>query len=311
METRWRWRIRSATTLLLAALLASCNLPMFPTGPPTRSSQTESRQSESMAPTDSRQSESLPTVTESRLETSESSTVEADPTPTAKPTLTPRPSPSPVPTEAPYIDRDFRNMSEDDLMEYLLIQSMDVYELVFDYGYSLMVSGDQSQLPSGPGRDVWLGTDDEDKFTREFLFTIDERGDIYYYELNEDTWYIHATNAESFMAYIDDDFMVHDDSDDDEVTIYLDEVTWVDDHSAPNGYRILNPAKLWKSYLADLWTDCYVWLYVEEDNDMEIFSVSLDSFLMELLHRGEPMLVSVYLREDGTTIERIIEQYVP
>jgi SpoU rRNA methylase family enzyme len=86
---------------------------------------------------------------------------------------------------------DSLDFTEDELIDYLLFEVPEAYENVMDLGMSVLVTGEITQIPGeGVCRDIWLGTDEEGKFTREILYTVGETGNIYRYDPLKDTWEI-------------------------------------------------------------------------------------------------------------------------
>lgn len=86
---------------------------------------------------------------------------------------------------------DFSSMDDDALVEYLIDAAPEAKALMDEHVLSALVTGETTEFPDGSmGRDVWLGNNNEDAFTREILFTIDASGTIYQYDQVLDMWKI-------------------------------------------------------------------------------------------------------------------------
>lgn len=198
---------------------------------------------------------------------------------------------------------DTADMSDDELIDYLLSEVMEAYEMVEEYGMFALVTGETTEL-EGICRDVWLGTNDDGKFTREILYTISPGGEIYEYNPLEDRWEIRNGDSLTILAYVKLNEVLEDGL----VQILVDEVMWVDDSSQPNGYAIDNEMEDWIPYTATLWTEYYVWVDVQ-DAGMEYFQINLDNFIDEMQERPGGILADVGISEEGIWL--ISERYTP
>ena len=80
-------------------------------------------------------------------------------------------------------------MSSEELIDYLLASVPEAQQLVRQKGMAVLVTGESTKLPeAGYCRDVWLGTDHQDSFVREILFTISKQGMVYKYDPLGDGW---------------------------------------------------------------------------------------------------------------------------
>ena len=80
-------------------------------------------------------------------------------------------------------------MLDPELIELLLSGVPDAYTMVNVYGMDILITGETTYIPgSGECQDIWIGTDHEDKFTREVHYTIGADGNIYMYDPLNDEW---------------------------------------------------------------------------------------------------------------------------
>ncbi|MGI6497377.1 MAG: hypothetical protein ACOX0U_00795 [Oscillospiraceae bacterium] len=237
--------------------------------------------------------------------------VRPTPTPTGSGSLLPTTDGSHQPPTPPATneqinsdDIDIGGLGDSELIDYLLAEVPEVYQMVTEGGMSALVTGETTELED-ICRDIWLGTNLDGKFTREILYTISPSGAIYMYHPLEDTWKIcNATDGQAQLAYVKLDKVLADGL----VQFLVDDVLWIDDVSKPNGYAIDNKAEDWVPYTATLWTECHVWIYVP-DVGMERYQVSLDHFVEELRGRQGHMLADIKI--DEGSISFISERYTP
>lgn len=185
------------------------------------------------------------------------------------------------------------DMSDGELMDYLLSKVPKAYEMVTGNGLIPLVTGETTEL-EGVCRDVWLGTDLDEKFTREILYTISASGRIYEYDPLEDVWEIRNEGSLSKLAYVKLGKVIGDG----QVQFLIDEVRWIDDASMPNGYAIENETEDWVPYTATLWTECSIWVNVP-DVGMERHSISLDNFIEQLGGRQGMLLADITVDHEG------------
>lgn len=196
------------------------------------------------------------------------------------------------------------DMSNSQLVAYLLSEVPEAQERVTQGGMDALVTEETTEL-GGVCRDIWLGTDLDGKFTREILYTISASGRIYEYDPLEDAWQIRNKGVQTQVAYVKLDEVVSDEF----VQLLIDGVQWVDDNSKPNGYAIYNETEDWTSYIATIWTDCYIWVNAP-DVGMELYKVSLDNFLGELDAREGIVLADITIDNEGSILS-ISERYTP
>ena len=81
----------------------------------------------------------------------------------------------------PAIDVDTTGMNDEELVDYLVQYVPEAYERIVPHGSSMsaLVTGETTMIEALECRDVWLGTNLDGKFTREFLYTISPFGFIY------------------------------------------------------------------------------------------------------------------------------------
>ncbi|HZK57623.1 MAG TPA: hypothetical protein VFD17_04855 [Clostridia bacterium] len=75
-----------------------------------------------------------------------------------------------------------------DIGDYLLTHVEKAREMVEEYGMSLLYTEEYSEVFGENCRDIWLGTNHNDKFTREILYTVSDNGTIYEYDALEPAW---------------------------------------------------------------------------------------------------------------------------
>jgi len=82
------------------------------------------------------------------------------------------------------------DMSDEELIDYLLVAVPEAYEwvVVMRGGLTALVTGDTTMLSTGICRDVRLGTDDENSFASEIMYSISPFGSVYEYDLLTDIW---------------------------------------------------------------------------------------------------------------------------
>ena len=86
---------------------------------------------------------------------------------------------------------NYGNVSDEELVEYLLSEVPAAYEMVRVMAVPMkaLVTGETTEL-DGACRDIWLGTELDEKFTREILYTVSPSGKIYEYDPLGDNWEI-------------------------------------------------------------------------------------------------------------------------
>lgn len=91
--------------------------------------------------------------------------------------------------DAPGLVFDIEGMDDDDLLNHLLTQAPEVEIRFYANDLSALVTGERTDLGDGfVGRDIWLGTNHEDHFVKEDLYTIDQYGNVYWYDPQGDAW---------------------------------------------------------------------------------------------------------------------------
>lgn len=210
-------------------------------------------------------------------------------------------------------------MTDEELMDYLLAEVPEANENVTVYGLGALVTGEITELPGeGSCRDVWLGTDHGNKFTKELLYTVCGTGAVYFYDAMEDEWVLFSTGytsgpgyadvenaANTVLAYVKLDKTFKDGS----ARLLIDEVRWVDDEEEPNDYRIENDVEEWVPYTAYEWMQCYMWFYVSVIPADQRFQISFDEFVSELEWRSDGILAEVTVVEGD--ILTVSEVYTP
>ena len=85
---------------------------------------------------------------------------------------------------------DAFSMSDEEFVEYILKYTPKAREMVEDMGMSVLVTGEISYLGEhiGECRDAWVGTNHNDNFVREILFSMSRSGEIYEYDPIGDGW---------------------------------------------------------------------------------------------------------------------------
>jgi hypothetical protein len=85
-----------------------------------------------------------------------------------------------------YMSTDF--MTDDELALYVVDRVESAWEMA-GRGMSTLVTGEVSLIRfDGECRDVWLGTDHDEQFVREILYTVGPWGSIYEYDPEDDYW---------------------------------------------------------------------------------------------------------------------------
>lgn len=212
-------------------------------------------------------------------------------------------------------------MTDEELMDYLLAEVPEANENVTVYGLGALVTGEITELPGeGSCRDVWLGTDHGNKFTKELLYTVCGTGAVYFYDAMEDEWVLFSTGYTSgpgykdyyarnafntLLAYVKLDKTLKGGS----ARLLIDEVRWVDDEEEPNDYRIENDVEEWVPYTAYEWTQCYLWFYVSVVPADLRFQVIFDDFIEEIEWRSDGILANVIVVEGDILI--VSEVYTP
>lgn len=198
-------------------------------------------------------------------------------------------------------------VDDEELINYLLNESYEAYRYAYemDPPFDVLVSGEETWLEGEWCRDVWFGTNHGDQFTREIQFAIAPSGAVYKNDVMGGAWVRVNNRDDDTLAYVQLDQMI----DDDYGMLRIDDVVWVDDLTAPNGYRLDNDAKSWELFVFTLWTEFHV-LAPSESLGIESHQVNLDNFLAALDARGGTMLVRFAANHEGL-ITYIAEVYVP
>ena len=257
----------------------------------------------SLAACNQKEGNAIPSSTRS-VSSPQTSSGETTPVHTLAPTNEPPVSENIKETDTAEVTLNIMDMSNSELVAYLLSEVSEAHERVSQGGMEALVTEETTEL-GGVCRDIWLGTDLDGKFTREILYTISASGRIYEYDPLEDAWNIRNKSGQTILAYMKLDKVLSDDS----VQFLIDEVLWVEDNSLPNGYAIANEAEDWVSYTATIWTECYVWVNVP-DVGMEQYQISLDNFLGELEARQGVLLAYITLNNEGSILS-LSERYTP
>lgn len=178
------------------------------------------------------------------------------------------------------------DMTDGELVEYLLSNVPEASEMV-GYGMYALVTGETSNLGGGICRDIWLGTDLGGKFTKEILYTVEASGAIYQFDVLNDEWILlnaedmgYGSPPRTMLAFVKFD----KDLGNGFAQLLADDVLWVDDDDAPNGYRIVNEVQAWVPYTGYEGTQCALYVYHEETG-LERVQYAFDDFLAEI-HGG-------------------------
>ncbi len=93
-------------------------------------------------------------------------------------------------------DKDNKNFeTEDDYLYYLIEWVEEARVMVEKYGMSILLTNEYTDFEYETGRNVWLGTNQKGKFTKEILYSISDLGSIYLYDPIGDGWLLKWTNT--------------------------------------------------------------------------------------------------------------------
>lgn len=199
-------------------------------------------------------------------------------------------------------------MSVVELVDYLISQVPEVHGYIHRLGMTAKVDGSLTELDlvNYFCRDVWVGTDTDNKFTNEFLYTISPTGQIYEFDIITNDWYCVSNGDRLILAHVKFNEIVSEEW----IELLVDDLLWIDDPDAPNGYIIENEVEEWETLYAAFWSNYYV-LVDDEETGVNSYSISMDNFVKEINNewRQGEMLAHIFV-EKGTIVD-IIEQYVP
>lgn len=199
-------------------------------------------------------------------------------------------------------------MSEEELVEYLVSHVSEAHGYIYGHGMVANVDGNYTELDflNAYCRDIWIGTDMDEKFTNEFLYTISPMGQIYEFDIITNDWYCASYGDRLILATVKFNEIVSEEW----IELLVDDLLWIDDLDEPNGYRIENEVEKWEVLYASLWSDYYVLVY-DDGMGINYYSVSMDNFMQEINNewRQGEMLAHIYV--DKGTIIYIAEKYVP
>lgn len=193
-------------------------------------------------------------------------------------------------------------MDNDQLIEYFLSQTPAAKEMVEKNGMAVLVTGETTDIQDITCRDLWLGTNLKDKFTKEILYTIGPGGEVFEFDPLGCCWTIRNTR----LAYVKIKEILGDGTG----RILVDEAQWIDDDSKPNGYEIRNDAEEWVTYSTAHWTVCSVLVNVP-DLGITLEKVNFDDFVYVLSADWREGVLLADIVTHGEHILSISERYTP